>query len=138
MESLDMLVCMIVSLWYYILITRFATKILVRDEKELEWFAKDRRTIFIVCKRGFQELPNLFVHSMHSCITRTPNFGLRDSRKKKEYDNTNWHFLCIIRTNVFFLFLEFVAVKFNLNLVFVQLFITSHWLKIRIYIIYIV
>ena len=30
-------------------------------------------------------------------------------------------------------FLEFVAAKFNINLSFVQLFISLHWLKIKIY-----
>ena len=35
-------------------------------------------------------------------------------------------------------FLEFVAVKLNLNLTFVQLFIDSYWPEIRIYIVYIV
>ena len=32
-------------------------------------------------------------------------------------------------------FLEFVAAKFNLDLSFVQLFISLYWLKIRIYIV---
>ena len=34
-------------------------------------------------------------------------------------------------------FLEFVVVKFNQNLDFLQLFISWYWLKIRIHIIYI-
>ena len=32
-------------------------------------------------------------------------------------------------------FLEFVAAKSNLNLVFAQLFIESYWLRIRIFIV---
>ena len=34
-------------------------------------------------------------------------------------------------------FLEFVPAKFNLDFEFVQLFISSYWLKLRIYIVYI-
>ena len=34
--------------------------------------------------------------------------------------------------------LEFVAAKFNLNLAFVQVFISSYWLEIKIYIIQII
>ena len=60
----------------------------------------------------------------NTCITCTPNIGLQNVGKK---------FLCIIQAD----FLEFVSAKFNLKLTVVQLFASSYWLKIRIYIVYI-
>ena len=64
------------------------------------------------------------MYNTHSCISHIPNFTLWHSEKKKKLSY-------IIYTN----FLEFVAVKFNLDIPFVQLFIGSYWLKIRIYIV---
>ena len=70
---------------------------------------------------------------MHSSITGTVNLELRNSEKKK-------NLYIIIHTD----FLEFVATKFNLNLIFVKFFLTKnknqysirHVWKYKIYIVF--
>ena len=66
----------------------------------------------------------LMMYCNYLCITLPPlslNFEILKN-----------NFLCIICTDFFFFFLELAVVKSNVNLSFVQLFIDSYSLKLRI------